>query len=118
MVIRKVPRLRSMSRSSSASKFSASSSTDDAEAGEGIMNDGELRRQRKIDEISLCLNGYDQVDGCGGRSFEVDLWRLRELCLTKGGLVNGKISLACPRVYGILSCIFYEFYWAKASDVA
>eukprot|EP00566_Odontella_aurita_P008168 CAMPEP_0113534392 /NCGR_PEP_ID=MMETSP0015_2-20120614/5133_1 /TAXON_ID=2838 /ORGANISM="Odontella" /LENGTH=667 /DNA_ID=CAMNT_0000433547 /DNA_START=378 /DNA_END=2385 /DNA_ORIENTATION=- /assembly_acc=CAM_ASM_000160 len=91
MVIRKVPRLRSMSRSSSASKFSASSSTDDAEAGEGIMNDGELRRQRKIDEISLCLNGYDQVDGCGGRSFEVDLWRLRELCLTKGGLVNAEM---------------------------
>ena len=54
-----------------------------------MYRSAELRRQRKLSEIELVLNGGEGNGGVVCRGYDVDLWKLRELCLTGGGLVDG-----------------------------
>jgi hypothetical protein len=48
-------------------------------------NTKQARMREKAEEINLVLLAPD-----------VDLWKLRELALSEGGLVNGKMSLRLP----------------------
>ena len=45
-----------------------------------ILKPDELYKQEKLKKIASCLEKK-----------EVDLWLLRELCLCKGGLINGEV---------------------------
>ena len=66
---------------SCASSISSSSSKGggNASATTRPLHPNDLFRLEKIDTITKTLEKKD-----------VDLWKLRELCLTNGGLINGR----------------------------
>lgn len=66
----------------------------------------EMSSSTYLEEESSALQGAkeDFIRHCLARD-SVDLWRLRELALTKGGLVNGKFWIE-----SVLHICFYEDY--------
>jgi len=71
-----------MTKASKKSRSSSSHSSPEASAppasSSSDLNSRQSRMRRKAEEINLVLLEPD-----------VDLWKLRELALTEGGLVNG-----------------------------
>jgi hypothetical protein len=61
----------------------------------------EIQLAKKAEEIRLVLSGPD-----------VDLWKLRELALTEGGLVNGKFVSSIPSYSMVFSqcCTSLTYY--------
>lgn len=51
-------------------------------------------KQEKQDEIRRCLQGNSEE--------QVDLWNLRQLALSRGGLAGGMRKCAWPKLMGIL----------------